>query len=80
MFSKVDLHKKENFLDKAKAAREQRATGKWKEKSVVKIQALVRQFLVRRQLQRSFRQEVDEFLQVPDDPDKDYKPDLKPGL
>ena len=80
MFSKVDVSKKDTFLDKAKVAREQRATGKWKEKSVVKIQALVRRFLARRRIQKQIRGEVDEFLQIPNDPESDYKPELKPGM
>jgi len=39
MFSKVDLEKKTEFLDRAKVAREERASERQRELSAVKIQA-----------------------------------------
>ena len=39
MFSKVDLEKKTEFLDRAKVAREERASERHRELSAVKIQA-----------------------------------------
>jgi len=38
MFGRVDLGKKNQFLDKAKSAREERAQEKYKESSLIKIQ------------------------------------------
>ncbi|XP_072271473.1 ubiquitin-protein ligase E3B [Pyxicephalus adspersus] len=54
---------KDQFLDKARQAREERKGLKERERAAVKIQALIRRFLCRCQLQKEIRQEVDIFLE-----------------
>ncbi|PIK34771.1 hypothetical protein BSL78_28404, partial [Apostichopus japonicus] len=62
MFQQGDLSKKGQLLDKAKAAREERALTKKKEEAAVKIQALVRGFLSRRRFQHLMLQSLDKLL------------------
>ncbi|XP_073485894.1 ubiquitin-protein ligase E3B [Aquarana catesbeiana] len=57
---------KDQFLDKARQAREERKGLKEREKAAIKIQALIRRFLCRCRLQREIRQEVDVFLEGPE--------------
>ncbi|CAI9553599.1 unnamed protein product [Staurois parvus] len=57
---------KAQFLDKARQAREERKGLKEREKAAIKIQALIRRFLCRCRLQREIRQEVDVFLEGPE--------------
>ncbi|XP_040207728.1 ubiquitin-protein ligase E3B [Rana temporaria] len=54
---------KDQFLDKARQAREERKGLKEREKAAIRIQALIRRFLCRCRLQREIRQEVDVFLE-----------------
>ncbi|OCT98166.1 ubiquitin-protein ligase E3B [Xenopus laevis] len=54
---------KDQFLDKARQAREERKGLKEKERAAIKIQALIRRFLCRCRLQKEIRQEVDDFLE-----------------
>lgn len=78
MFGQAEV-KKEAFLNQAKAAREQRAQVKSKEHGVIKIQALIRRYLVRCRLHTQIWAEVDAMLQIPDDQEVEYKPTLKPA-
>ncbi|KAK2176480.1 hypothetical protein NP493_662g01045 [Ridgeia piscesae] len=71
--------KKEEFLNQAKVAREQRAQVKSKEQGIVKIQALIRRYLVRCRLHRQICAEVDAMLQIPKDQEMEYKPTLRPA-
>ncbi|XP_069475520.1 ubiquitin-protein ligase E3B isoform X2 [Ambystoma mexicanum] len=57
---------KAQFLDKARQAREERKGQKERERAAIQIQALIRRFLYRCQLQREIRQEVDDFFEVGD--------------
>lgn len=57
---------KDQFLDKARQAREERKGLKEREKAAIKIQALIRRFLCRCRLQREIRQKVDVFLEGPE--------------
>ncbi|KAK2156726.1 hypothetical protein LSH36_206g00029 [Paralvinella palmiformis] len=77
MFGRVDLGKKNQFLDKAKSAREERAQEKYKESSLIKIQALVRRFLVRCSINKQIRKELDLLIQLPKAAEDEYKPTFK---
>ncbi|XP_077165208.1 ubiquitin-protein ligase E3B isoform X1 [Paroedura picta] len=65
MFS-ASQSSKAQFLDKARQAREERREQKERDRAAVQIQALVRRFLCRCQLQREIRREVDDFLEAND--------------
>ncbi|XP_005112992.2 ubiquitin-protein ligase E3B [Aplysia californica] len=78
MFSKVGSDKNK-FLEQAKAARLERAQDRNREEAAVKLQAGIRGFLTRQRVKRTFREEVDSFLQIPP-PDTEYKPTLKPAI
>ncbi|XP_064648502.1 ubiquitin-protein ligase E3B-like isoform X2 [Lineus longissimus] len=80
MFSKIDNMKKDKFLDKAKAMREERAHKLQIENAVLDIQRYTRGYLVRTKLEQSIRHEVDKMLQMPKLPDEEYKPTLEPSL
>ncbi|XP_040272526.1 ubiquitin-protein ligase E3B [Bufo bufo] len=62
MFGATQISKAQ-FLDKARQAREERKGLKERERAAVKIQALIRRFLCRCQLQREIRREADDFLE-----------------
>ncbi|XP_041348845.1 ubiquitin-protein ligase E3B-like [Gigantopelta aegis] len=79
MFAKVDTQKNQ-FLDKAKAARAERAQETIRAQAAIKIQAVVRSYLCRQKYRRELRQEVDTFLQIPENKETEYKPDLIPGV
>ena len=79
MFNAVDAKKKDEFLDKAKAKRQERHSEKHKDEAAIKIQALVRRFLVRCSFNRRIRQELDTLIQMPENREDEYKPKLKPG-
>ncbi|XP_078193354.1 ubiquitin-protein ligase E3B isoform X6 [Callithrix jacchus] len=55
------------FIDRARQAREERLVQKERERAAVVIQAHVRSFLCRSQLQREIRREIDDFFKA-DDP------------
>lgn len=55
MFSKVETKKKNEFLDKAKQARDDRAAEKHRDDAAIQIQALVRRYLVRCRINREIR-------------------------
>ncbi|KAI0213900.1 Ubiquitin-protein ligase E3B [Lamellibrachia satsuma] len=78
MFGKAEA-KKEEFLNQAKVAREQRAQVKTTEHGIIKIQALIRRYLVRCRLHTEIWAEVDAMLQIPVDQETEYKPTLKPA-
>ncbi|XP_077995296.1 ubiquitin-protein ligase E3B-like [Glandiceps talaboti] len=59
MFSKVDSKKKNDFLDKQKAAREERAHQKNKEDASIKIQALVRGYQARQRIRLKLTTQLD---------------------
>ncbi|XP_056146463.1 ubiquitin-protein ligase E3B [Lampris incognitus] len=63
MFSASQSSKSE-FLDKARQAREERKGQKEREKAATQIQALVRRYLCRCQLQKQTRKEVDDYFQA----------------
>ncbi|XP_078083401.1 ubiquitin-protein ligase E3B [Mustelus asterias] len=63
MFSMAQTSKTQ-FLDKARAAREERKGQKERERATIQIQALVRRYLCRCRLLREIRMEVDEFFDV----------------
>ncbi|XP_069070843.1 ubiquitin-protein ligase E3B isoform X2 [Pleurodeles waltl] len=65
MFSANQVSKAQ-FLDKARQAREERKGQKEKERAAIQIQALIRRFLCRCQLQREIRKEVDDFFEAGD--------------
>ncbi|KAJ8263648.1 hypothetical protein COCON_G00161050 [Conger conger] len=65
MFSATQTSKSQ-FLDKARQAREERKGYKERERAATQIQALVRRFLCRSQLQRQIRKDVDDFFQACD--------------
>ncbi|MBN3316719.1 UBE3B ligase, partial [Atractosteus spatula] len=65
MFGTVQSSKSQ-FLDKARQAREERKGQKEREKAATQIQALVRRFLCRCELQKQIRKEVDEFFEACD--------------
>ncbi|MGH0159936.1 UNVERIFIED_CONTAM: hypothetical protein FKN15_072659 [Acipenser sinensis] len=53
---------KSQFLDKARQAREERKGQRERERAATQIQALIRRYLCRCQLQKQIRREVDEFF------------------
>ncbi|XP_043571430.1 ubiquitin-protein ligase E3B [Chiloscyllium plagiosum] len=61
MFSTTQTSKTQ-FLDKARAAREERKGQKERERATIQIQALVRRYLCRCRLLREIRLEVDDFF------------------
>uniref|UniRef100_UPI00398F80AD ubiquitin-protein ligase E3B n=1 Tax=Pristiophorus japonicus TaxID=55135 RepID=UPI00398F80AD len=63
MFSAVQTSKTQ-FLDKARAAREERKGQKERERATIQIQALVRRYLCRCRLLREIRMEVDDFFDI----------------
>ncbi|KAJ8378256.1 hypothetical protein AAFF_G00244600 [Aldrovandia affinis] len=65
MFS-ANQTSKSQFLDKARQAREERKGHKERDRAATQIQALVRRFLCRSQLQRQIRKDVDDFFQACD--------------
>ncbi|KAJ8286077.1 hypothetical protein GJAV_G00034290 [Gymnothorax javanicus] len=65
MFSATQTSKSQ-FLDKARQAREERKGHKERERAATQIQALVRRYLCRCQLQKQIRKDVDEFFQACD--------------
>ncbi|CAB3994760.1 Ubiquitin- ligase E3B [Paramuricea clavata] len=62
MFSSHDKTKKDAFVNRSKAARDQRNLGKQQEKAAVKIQAIVRSYLVIVKLRNQIRNETDNVL------------------
>ncbi|XP_055959426.1 ubiquitin-protein ligase E3B [Patella vulgata] len=80
MFGRVDP-KKSQFLDSAKAARENRAQERERELAVIKIQAYTRSFLCRTKIKNSVRSELDKSLKLPfENEQEEYKPSLSPAL
>jgi ubiquitin-protein ligase E3 B len=77
MFHKAD-NPKCSFLEQTKAAREERAFEKKKEKAATLIQANVRGWLARVKFSRNILQEFDDT--IPDVPEDGEKPTLKPAL
>ncbi|KAL5016325.1 hypothetical protein ScPMuIL_005914 [Solemya velum] len=77
---KVDAEKKNQFLEHAKAAREERAQEKHRDVAAVKIQALARGFMTRKKLRAEIRSEISQLLQIPENKDEEYKPQFKPAL
>ncbi|KAJ8379360.1 hypothetical protein SKAU_G00001380 [Synaphobranchus kaupii] len=65
MFSATQTSKSQ-FLDKARQAREERKGHKERDRAATQIQALVRRFLCRCQLQKQIRKDVDDFFQACD--------------
>ncbi|XP_055511640.1 ubiquitin-protein ligase E3B [Leucoraja erinacea] len=63
MFSMIQTSKTE-FLDMARAAREERKGQKERERATIVIQALVRRYLCRCRLLRTIRHEIDDFFDV----------------
>nr|XP_033811565.1 ubiquitin-protein ligase E3B isoform X3 [Geotrypetes seraphini] len=63
MFSATQVSKAQ-FLDKARQAREERKELKERERAAIQIQALIRRFLSRCQLQIAIRREVDDFVDL----------------
>ncbi|KAK7087302.1 ubiquitin-protein ligase E3B-like isoform X2 [Littorina saxatilis] len=80
MFSRVDPAKeKVQFLEQAKALREERAGKIQREHAVITIQALCRGFLDRTRLKRQIRGEIDKVLHMPEGDGEEYKPTLIPA-
>ncbi|RZC40397.1 hypothetical protein BDFB_001114 [Asbolus verrucosus] len=77
MFHKTD-NPKCSFLEQTKAAREERAFEKKKEKAATLIQATVRGWLSRIKFSRNILQEFDDT--IPDIPEDGTKSSLKPAL
>lgn len=77
MFSHLDTGKKAEFIDKAKAAREERACDKRRDQAAVQIQSLVRCYLVRCRFNKQIRKEIDALLSIPKEPDAEYKPSFQ---
>ncbi|KAK7473434.1 hypothetical protein BaRGS_00035310 [Batillaria attramentaria] len=68
MFKPVEPKKeKEQFLEQAKALREERASKQQRENAAIQIQALCRGFLARSRLKREIRSEIDKILRIPED-------------
>lgn len=63
MFSMIQTSKTE-FLDMARAAREERKGQKERERATIVIQALVRRYLCRCRLLKTIRHEIDDFFDV----------------
>ncbi|XP_059843871.1 ubiquitin-protein ligase E3B isoform X2 [Hypanus sabinus] len=63
MFSTTQTSKTQ-FLDKARAAREERKGQKERERAAIQIQAVVRRYLCRCRLLREIRQEIDNFFDI----------------
>ncbi|KAH9492187.1 Ubiquitin-protein ligase E3B [Bulinus truncatus] len=80
MFSKSGSEKSK-FLEQAKAARQERAQEREREDAAIHIQATMRGFLVRQRIKKSFKEELDAFLQAPPpESDVEYKPSLRPAV
>ncbi|XP_076453206.1 ubiquitin-protein ligase E3B-like [Babylonia areolata] len=81
MFQRVDPKKeKEQFLEQAKALREERAERQQRENAAVTIQAYGRGFLERSRLKRQIREEADQLLRIPEGDAEHYAPTLRPAV
>ena len=80
MFSKLDVTKKNQFLEQTKVAREERAQEKYRDEAATKIQALVRGHLLRKKIGTDKRNDIDSLLETSHGPDEDYRPVFKPAL
>ncbi|XP_021340570.1 ubiquitin-protein ligase E3B-like, partial [Mizuhopecten yessoensis] len=80
MFSKVGGGSKNQFLEQTKAARAERAQGKERDKHATILQAHIRGFLTRRRFQKGLQTSINELLQIPENPEDEYKPKLLPAL
>ncbi|XP_060602901.1 ubiquitin-protein ligase E3B-like [Ruditapes philippinarum] len=80
MFSKVDSHQKDSFLEQTKAQREERALEKQREKSALKIQSVYRGYKSRRSLNLVIRKEIEDLINKPATDDGEYTPNFKPAL
>lgn len=80
MFKQTDLSKKGQLLDKAKAAREERAFSRKKSEAIVKIQALVRGFIARRRFKHLMLKHLEAIL-CASEPEQTFPKDsLRPAL
>lgn len=80
MFAKTELKKRDQFLDQTKIRRAGRMQEKQKDDAATKINSVARGFIARRHLHREIRKEVGNLLQIPQDPDSEYKPTFRPAL
>ncbi|XP_069135904.1 ubiquitin-protein ligase E3B-like [Argopecten irradians] len=80
MFNKVGHSTKNQFLEQTKAARAERAQEKERDKNAIILQAHIRGFLTRRRFQKGLNTSVNDLLQIPENPEDEYKPKLLPAL